>query len=124
MPFGAKAALLALALVTFISQLYLIAVVYKIFEISDVLDLVPTVCFAETKETLDIFSAYTFDKLVSNAPSVLRWSYVIFEQMTFHITSFLDTAPTMWFSVLNWFSVINSAYTHDKSILICPPNSQ
>ena len=70
--FGAKAAFLALALVTFMSQLYLLAVVYEIFEISDALDLVPTVCFAETKETLDIFSAYTFDKLVSNAPSVLR----------------------------------------------------
>ena len=102
----------------------MIAVVYKIFEISDVLDLVPTVCFAETKETLDVFSAYTFDKLVSNAPSVFRCSYVIFEQMTFHIISFLVTAPTMWFADLNWSSVINSAYTHGKSILICPTNSQ
>ncbi len=30
----------------------------------------------------------------------------------------------MWFAYLNWSSVINSAYTHSKSILICPPNSQ
>ena len=30
----------------------------------------------------------------------------------------------MWFAVVNWFSVINSAYTHDKFIMICAPNSQ
>jgi hypothetical protein len=60
------------AIFTFISKFYLIAFVFKIFEISVALDLVPTVCFAETKEALDIFSAYTFDKLVSNASSLFR----------------------------------------------------
>ncbi len=60
------------ALFTCIPQLYLLTFVYKIFEISDALNLVPTVCFAEMNEILDIFSAYTIDKLVTIAASVFH----------------------------------------------------
>ena len=70
------------------------------------------------------WSAYTFDKLVSIACFFFRWFYMSFEQMAFDIASFLDTAPTSWFAVVNRFLVIYSAYTHDKFILICPLNDQ
>jgi hypothetical protein len=44
--------------------------------------------------------------------------------MEFDISSFLDTAPTSWFAAVNWFLVIYKADTHNKFVLICPPNAQ
>ena len=67
---------------------------------------------------MDIFSAYTLDKLVSIAPSVFLWCYVSFEQMRFDIALLLDTAPTLWLADVNLFLVIDSADTHDNFVLI------
>jgi hypothetical protein len=90
------------------------------------LDLVPTVGFPfpVTNDILDILVGLYIWQTRFDCCFFFRWFYMSFEQMAFDIASFLDTAPTSWFAVVNRFLVIYSAYTHDKFILICPLNDQ